>query len=292
MDLVTAFLHHLAVERNLSPHTVRCYGGYWQAFADFLARGRPDMTPETATKAEIRGFLDEMRQRVIPDTRACALTALRMGYTFAVREGLRPDNPALALLFPKRTKRVPVVPAAEAVAALLDAPWPGTWLGLRDHAVAELLYGCGLRISEAVGLPVEAWDRAQRLVRILGKGRKEGVLPIPGVATRALEAYWLVRPRPDGREPVVLFVGSTGAPLGITGIRRMLQRRARDLHLPYIKPHGLRKAFATHLAENGADVREVQALLRHESLETTRIYFATVETARLARVVARAHPRA
>lgn len=289
--LVAAYLHHLDVERNCSPHTLRNYGGHWTACLRFLARTRPDRTATTATTADLRAFLADLKTHTCPETRARVLTALRMGYTFAVREGLRPDNPALPLLFPKVAKRVPIVPPREAVAQLLDAPWPDSWLGRRNHAIAELMYGTGLRISEACGLPRDALDLAHRRVRVMGKGRKEATLPIPTAAVRALGAY-LADPTRPAVGSAACFVGQKGERFGVTGVRRMLARRATSLGVPYIKPHGLRKAFATALAENGADVREVQALLRHDDISTTMIYFDVVETARLAAVVDRAHPRA
>ncbi len=289
--LVDAYLQHLDVERNCSPHTIRNYGGHWTAFLRFLADTREGATAAMATTAEIRAHLADLKAHTCPETRARVLTALRMGYAFAVREGLRADNPALPLLFPKVAQRVPVVPPREAVAQLLDAPWPDSWLGRRNHAVAELMYGTGLRISEACGLPRAALDLARRRVRVMGKGRKEAVLPIPKAAVRALEAH-LAEPTGPAHGSLSLFVGQKGTPLGVTGVRRMLTRRARSLGVPYIKPHGLRKAYATALAENGADVREVQALLRHHDISTTMIYFDVVETARLAAVVDRAHPRA
>jgi len=172
----------------------------------------------TASTADIRAFLADMKARTCPDTRARVLTALRMGYAFAVREGVRPANPALALCFPKVAKRVPIVPPREAVAQLLDAPWPDSWLGRRDHAIAELMYGTGLRISEACGLLRVAVDLERRVLRVMGKGRKEAELPIPRTAVRALDTY-LVERGPSAAGPPALFVGWAGRPLGVSGVR-------------------------------------------------------------------------
>ena len=270
------------------------------AYLGDLARLDADLPAGLAwSNVEVRHLRAHMARRledgVSRRTQARALSAARTFFAFLRLTGRSAQDPTTSVRSPKVGRRLPTVLSVRETAEGLERPPIDSPLGLRDRALLELLYGSGLRVSEAAGLDEEALDLDAREVRVLGKGRRERIVPVGGAAARALARYLresrpvLLRERKSGPATKRLFVNRFGGPLGARGIRRRvvawLGREGRA-----IGPHTLRHAFATHLLEGGADLRAVQELLGHASLSTTQIY-THVSRARLSEVHAHAHPR-
>ena len=262
---IQRFAAYLEAERRASVHTRRAY---------------------LADLAQYGAFLAEQGAQIVPSSPTL------------VREGLAPGNPARAVSSPRRPKRLPEVLPEEEVAALVEAP-PALAgpLALRDRAFLELLYASGLRVSELTGLDVDHVDLAQGLVRVLGKRRKERIVPFGTSAADALRR-WLEEgrpvlaaenPRAAGR---AMFLNHRGGRLTARSVARRITRWVLAAGLPrHVHPHVLRHSFATHLLGNGADLRGIQELLGHASLSTTQRY-THLDWKRLAEVYDRAHPRA
>jgi integrase/recombinase XerC/integrase/recombinase XerD len=229
-----------------------------------------------------------------PATIARKLAALRGLFRALAALGVRSENPADLLTSPKRGQRLPQVLKPSEVATLLDRIPATTPLELRDRALFELAYACGLRAEELITLDVESIDFDGEAVRVEGKGGKTRIVPAGEHALRALDQY-LRRGRPalvlDADGPRALFLSRSGRRLGTSDVRRRLRTWARHARLPSTHPHALRHSFATHLLEGGADVRAIQELLGHASVSTTQVY-TRVESRRLRSAYARAHPRA
>jgi integrase/recombinase XerC/integrase/recombinase XerD len=232
-----------------------------------------------------------------PSTIARKLAALRSLFTVQVQRGIRADNPAELLSSPKRPQRLPRVLKAAEVATLLDRIPASTPLELRDRALFELAYACGLRAEELVSLDLHSVDFDAEAVRVEGKGGKTRLVPVGEHALRALERY-LARGRPvlaDGSVSA-LFVSKSGIRLSTSDVRRRLRSWARQAAaqapaLANAHPHALRHSFATHLLDGGADLRAIQELLGHATISTTQVY-TRVESGRLRSAYIRAHPRA
>jgi site-specific recombinase XerD len=286
---VTWFLDGLEA-RGASPATVRAYAGDLAAYVAWLEERGRDV--ERATRADVRGYAAALgAQGLAPASRARALSAIRTLHRRLHAAGRAPEDPAAELPGPRRPHRLPAAPSAGDVARLLDAPWHAGPLDLRDRALLELLYGCGLRAAEACAL--DLGDVGEREVRVRGKGAKLRLVPLGEPAHDAVAA-WLARGRPElaltadaGR---ALLLTRRGRRLEPSVVRRALERRLRAVGLPPFSPHALRHAFATHLLENGGDLRAIQELLGHASLASTEIY-TRVSIPHLRRAHALAHPR-
>jgi integrase/recombinase XerC len=296
---VAEFLEQIEQGRGASPNTLR---NYRQALLEFKS-GHPDRSWWELKPADFKAYLYRLarEQKLGPSTVRLRFAALRTFYKHAVREGKIQSNPAAGLTLPKLARRLPVFLNQEQVVSLLDAPrqlWEkkqkserqGTisWQILRDTAWLEFFYSAGLRLSELVNLKRRDVDLHQGTARVLGKGRKERLCPLGGPAVRAIEAYLAACPFDDE----ALFVSGQGRPLnGRTiqlGLKRYLAFAGLDAHLT---PHKLRHSFATHLLDQGADLRSVQELLGHSQVTTTQIY-TSVSVERLKKVYDQAHPRA
>jgi integrase/recombinase XerC len=295
-EALAGFEDHLRGQRDLSAHTVRGYVTDVIALLDHLAR-RGGTQPGELDLAALRSWLALGRTRGHSRATTARHAASARSFTAWLRRaGLTTDDVGLRLVSPKAHRTLPDVLAPdqaravlESVAAAADDP-----VGLRDALVLELLYASGIRVSELVGLDVDDVDRGRRLVRVLGKGRKERSVPYGLPAEAALDA-WLTRGRPALATPAsgpALLLGRRGGRLDPREARRTVhQAVATAPGTPDIGPHGLRHSAATHVLEGGADLRSVQELLGHASLATTQIYtHVTVE--RLRAVHAQAHPRA
>jgi integrase/recombinase XerC len=272
------------VEKNASPHTLRSYRSDLLEFTQSL-----DGSVESADSRTIRAFLVSLHARGLdPVSVARKLAAVRSFYRFLVRRGVVERNPARETRGPRRAQKlVSFLPIDEAT-AVVDARALGGAARDRDVAILELLYATGLRVSELTGLDVEAVDRAERTVRVLGKGRKERIVPYGTSAARALERY--LAPRAVTRGP--LFVNARGGRLTDRSVRNVVRRAARSAGVVRrVTPHTLRHTFATHLLDAGADLRAIQELLGHSRLSTTQRY-THVGTDQLMRVYDAAHPRA
>jgi integrase/recombinase XerC len=293
---VERFERWLVGERRASPRTVRAYLGDLAGYVAYLGEMGIPVVP--SSPVAVRGWLGREAGRCGPVSIGRKLSTVRSFYRFLVKERIAPGNPARAVQAPKRPRRLPeVLPEAE-VAALVEAPADGSPLGLRDRAFLELLYSSGLRVSELVGLDLDELDLQDGLVRVLGKGSKERVVPVGAPAREALGRYLAEgRPAllagPDGeRARGALFVNYRGGRLTARSVARRLDRWVTAAGLPrHVHPHVLRHCFATHLLGNGADLRGIQELLGHASLSTTQRY-THLDWKRLAEVYDSAHPRA
>lgn len=288
------FEQHLTVERNVSPQTVSAYLRDVRDFQLFLQQlelaGDPEGWCRQVDLLLLRRYLAQLHGRCSKTSIARKLSSLRVFFRYLVREGELDVSPADGLATPKREQYLPRVLSAEQVGHLLDQPLSGKrLLVLRDLAIFELIYSCGLRVSELTGLDMAALDLEAASVRVLGKGRKERLLPIGRPACAALQLYLDAR---GGAEPgAPLFLNHRGRRLTARSVQRNLKQRLRQLNLPGdVTPHALRHSFATHLLDAGADLRAIQELLGHASLSTTQKY-TKVSFAHLAEVYDRAHPR-
>jgi integrase/recombinase XerC len=289
------FAAHLEAERRASPHTLRAYRADLAQFAAHLAESGTAVG--RATPADVRAFLARAAGKAGPTGLARKVSALRSLYRFLVREGLAEANPARAVQIPRRPRKLPLVLPEEEVAVLVEAPAAGGALALRDRAFLELLYASGLRVSELVGLDAGDVDLAEGLVRVLGKRRKERIVPVGRPALAALGRY-LAEGRPalaaGGARGAgaALFLNRRGGRLTARSVARRLDGWVLASGIPrHVHPHALRHSFATHLLSNGADLRCIQELLGHASLSTTQRY-TQVDWKRLAAVYDQAHPRA
>lgn len=322
-EIIEKFIGYLRYERNASPETVDDYGGDVQLFEQFLTPpGAATLPLAEVDHRVIREFVSWLYDRNLQKvTVARKLSALRTFFKFCVREKYTRTNPAALVSTPKLPKLVPRVQTAEEINNFLDG-LPGSaaaksfparkknakktsrketakaqLMPRRDRAMIELLYACGLRVSELVGLNLGSFDRAGQMLRVLGKGRKERVVPYGGKAQEALEAYWPVRDRiledahgtPNAE---AVFLNPWGGRLTDRAVRYILRKYCLlagsnlDLH-----PHSLRHAFATHLLNDGADLRAIQELLGHASLSTTQRYTQT-SIRQLMAVYDKSHPHA
>jgi integrase/recombinase XerC len=283
------FEQHLSVERNLSQRTIDAYIRDLRQFQNFLG-AEPGLDICQVDLLFVRRYLAQLYNRCGRTSIGRKLSSLRVFFRYLVREGLLKSSPLDGLSTPRREQYLPKVLSAEQVGDLLERPVAGQYLLLlRDLAIFELIYSCGLRVSELTGLDAGSIDFAEASVRVFGKGGKERLLPIGQPALKALENYLQERNRPADDEP--LFLNNRGGRLTSRSIQRNLKKRLLQLGLPTdVTPHALRHSFATHLLDAGADLRAIQELLGHASLSTTQRY-TKVSFAHLADVYDRAHPR-
>lgn len=294
--LCDAFLTRLAVEEGLSPRTVEAYATDLRHLRGHLADRGIDRVERLGREdlVSFAGFLDD--RGLAASSRARILVSVRRLLRHAEEQGLVGADPIDALQAPKQARTLPRILRPEETAALIEAARSEDPLGWRDAAMLEVLYGAGLRVTELVGLPLSAIDRRGQLLRVVGKGRKERVVPIGDGARAALEVY-LERGRPlllgdrADREHAV-FLTRRGKPMTRQNFFARLRGHARraGLAADRVSPHVLRHAFATDLLEGGADLRAIQSMLGHADLSTTEVY-THVSRARLRETVEARHPR-
>jgi integrase/recombinase XerD len=275
---------------RLAPRTVEAYRRDLAHLAAWL-----DRPPATASADDLAAYVAQLRaDGLSPSTIARRLAAIRSFFRHEVLLGVRTDNPAAQVELPKRRRPLPRTLSPAEVERLLDAALGTTPQALRDSALTELLYGAGLRVSEAVSLDRQAVDLENRLVRCVGKGNKERVVPIGRQAADALRRY-LAHGRPflDRRHRAELFLNQRGGPLTRAGAFLILRKLAgkAGLEPDRVHPHLLRHSFATHLLEGGADLRAVQEMLGHADLATTELY-THVSDRRRRELYFQAHPHA
>jgi integrase/recombinase XerC len=289
---IVAFEQYLGAERNASPHTIRAYVEDLRQFDRFLGEELgADARPIDVDHLMIRAFLAHLhRDGVKKISSGRKLAALRTFFRFLCREGVLSHNPASALLSPRIERRIPPHLDEDEVDRLLDIPGDGA-AAVRARAFLELLYATGIRCAELVGLDLGEVDLDGRMVRVLGKGRKERIVPFGTRAAAAIREYLSVRATAQPTTDA-LFVNARGGRLTDRSIRSILAARVRQVALVRrISPHTLRHSFATHLLERGADLRAIQELLGHASLSTTQRY-THVNARHLIEVYKKAHPRA
>ena len=306
---VRAFLDYLKLERHFSDYTVRSYGADLAQFAGFLAgdigarfggearRESPeplDARLLNATQATVREFLAYLYgHNYTKSTTARKLATLRSFYKFCIKRDLCPGSPMVGIRTPKQEKRLPKCLDLDEVQRLLDAPDDADLLGARDKAMLEVLYSSGIRVSELVDLGVGDVDLDEGILRVRGKGRKDRLTPIGSQAILAVRHYLRMRGLDPDAAPGEgrVFLNKHGDALSTRSVRRKLDKYLTLVGLdPGISPHTLRHSFATHLLNNGADLRSVQELLGHQSLSTTQIY-THLTTQRMKDAYDAAHPR-
>lgn len=313
------FLYYLRYERNASPATIRDYCDDIEGFLQYITPpGEPTLSLNEVDHRVIREFVSFQYDRGMQkSTVARRLAALRTFFKFCMREHLTNQNPAKLVSTPKLPKRIPHVLSAEEMNSFLDQLASGNpaaaananadrprkaheesgLLLKRDRAILELLYASGLRVSELVGLSTGNVDWKGQMVRVLGKGRKERVVPFGSKALAALEAYWPVRQSilnsAKGKVDLeAVFVNQLGGRLHIRWIRAIVKKYARLANVDWnLHPHSLRHAFATHLLAGGADLRAIQELLGHASLSTTQRY-TQASIQQLMEIYDKSHPHA
>ncbi len=295
---VGRYLDHLQVERGLSPHSLAAYRRDLVLYAAYLAElGVGD--PAELETSDVAGFVGWLRDQRTERGRPYAASTItrtfvtvRGYHRFLVREGLVADDPAAGVRVPRSPRSLPKALGVADIERLLAAPLGDEPAAARDRAILETLYGGGLRITELITLDVDDVDLVDGTVRAWGKGAKERIVPVGRVAREAIDA-WLVRGRPAlAPEGPQLYCNQRGGRLTRQGAWKIVKAAAEDAGLSdAVSPHTLRHSFATHLVDNGADVRVVQELLGHASVNTTQVY-TLVSRVRLRSVYDQAHPRA
>jgi integrase/recombinase XerD len=269
MEKITEdFQSYLKIERSMSRNTVASYC----SDVDKLLKACP-CAPDLISSDDILGYL-QSRKGISKRSQARLLSSFRSFFGWLVLEGMINDNPCDKIDSPKLGRYLPDVLSVEEVTAIIDSVDTGSWTGLRDKAILETLYGCGLRVSEAVGLKISGLYFTDGFIRIVGKGNKERIVPAGDMAVEALKNYLEVRPLPaDAESDDLVFLNRFCKSLSRVSMFKMIKTQAllADIRKE-ISPHTFRHSFATHLIENGADLRVVQEMLGHESVVTTEIY--------------------
>lgn len=297
MDLARAlkeYLNYVSVERGCSRNTVLAYGRDLRSYVLGL-RDEGITLPDQVTRDRIEGHVSRLRASGLSIASIeRAISAIKGFHRFMVAERITTAHPAADLPLPKKPSRLPDVISREQAAALLDQPFPETTAGQRDHAILEVLYGCGLRVSELCGLDLRRVMLDEQVLRVVGKGDKERVVPIVGTAARALDDYlehWrscLVSPRVSNS---AVFLNNRGRRLSRQSVHALVAKAGAVVGIDGLHPHALRHSFATHMLEGGADLRIVQELLGHADISTTQLY-THLDRSHLREVYLVAHPRA
>jgi len=324
--IIQEFLSYLQFEKRFSEHTAKCYGADLRQFSEFMigyhessppADGPISLPqqqggPATALATQTKPKLDQLLLSVDVDTVraylallnekqyskatiARKLATLRSFYKFLVKRNGLSSNPVMVVRTPKQDKRLPRFLEYAEVKKLLETPPVDTWLGARDRAILETLYSTGLRVSELVALNMDDVDFLGEIVHVRGKGKKERITPIGTTALQVIQHYMEFRNKRaqsnSNFDSKVLFVNKHGRRLSTRSVRRKMDKYLKIAGLdPEISPHTLRHSFATHMLNNGADLRSVQELLGHQSLSTTQVY-THLTTKKLKEVYEGAHPR-
>lgn len=323
-QLIDQFTEYLRLERHFSPYTAKCYAADLRQFFAFLTvqqerqedhgeslstidtgAGTAVLTAPADTLTEaiiscdadmIRRYLAHLRdQEYSKATTARKLATLRSFYKFLVKKHMVAETPLSSIRTPKQEKRLPTCLDGAQIKCLLDTPEDTTLLGARDRAMLETMYSTGVRVSELVALNIDDVDFLAGVLHVRGKGRKERLSPIGSTAMHAIQKYLEFRsqdPRRDTFNQEALFVNKHGQRLSTRSVRRKLDKYIKLAGLDtHVSPHTLRHSFATHMLNNGADLRSVQELLGHQSLSTTQVY-THLTTSHMKEAYDQAHPRA
>jgi len=324
--LIPEFLNYLQFEKRFSEHTAKCYGADLYQFTEFLVAASDSSSSAAesvsssqhqqgapaalATQTDIgvdrlllsvdvnsvRAYLALLNDKQYSKaTIARKLATLRSFYKSLVKRNRLASNPVTAVRVPRQEKKLPRFLEYEQVKKLLETPPMDSWLGARDRAILETLYSTGIRVSELVALNMDDVDFLGEVVHVRGKGKKERIAPISSSALQVIQHYIEFRSKRAQSNPnfdsKVLFVNKHGRRLSTRSVRRKMDKYLKMAGLdPQISPHTLRHSFATHMLNNGADLRSVQELLGHQSLSTTQVY-THLTTRRLKEVYENAHPR-
>ena len=285
--LLSNYNYYLRIERKMSPNTVASYCSDVSDFLDFTA-----VDPAKAASSDIIAYLSSRSKDLSKRSQARLLSSLRSFFDWMVLEGLRGNNPCDNVDSPKLGRYLPAVLSIEEVDRIIASTDISTPKGIRDRAILETLYGSGLRVSEAVSLHISDIYLKERFLRIIGKGDKQRIVPIGGSEAAAIEAYLQVREVPAAPEyDDILFLNRFGKSLSRVSMFKMIKEQAVIAGIfKDISPHTFRHSFATHLIENGADLRAVQEMLGHESILTTEIY-THIDSSTWQAAVLEHHPR-
>lgn len=295
--LIEEYLAHMMVERGASPNTLAAYRRDLTEYASYLEAAALK-NPDEITRQHVTVFISSLWTRGLAASSVERKVASLKGFhKFLVREGITGNHPTAQLPLPKSPQRLPDVISMEDVERLLAQPFPDSAIGLRDRALLEVLYGCGIRASEAAGLDVSDFDSQEALLRVFGKGSKERLVPVGGMANLALDAYLRTgRPhlrvgRSIGRDDSALFLNVRGGRLSRKSVFTIVRTYGARVGLEGLHPHTLRHSFATHLLEGGADLRALQEMLGHSDISTTQIY-THVDRRHIREEYLSTHPRA
>ncbi|MBR5661808.1 MAG: tyrosine recombinase XerD [Bacteroidales bacterium] len=284
--ILSDYSYYLRIERAMSPNTVEAYSSDVEAFFDWVG-----IEPADVSSKDILDYL-AANDRLSKRSQSRLLSSLRSFFDWLVLEGDRKDNPCDAVDSPKLGRYLPEVLSVEEVSAIIGSVDLSTWNGKRDRAILEVLYGCGLRVSEVAGLKISQLYMDEGFVRIVGKGDKERLVPIGEMAVSAIQEYLASRPEPASPQyDDILFLNRFGKTISRVALFNMVKRQAMAAGVnKEISPHTFRHSFATHLIENGADLRVVQEMLGHESILTTEIY-THIDSSTWQRSILEHHPR-
>jgi len=294
---IQEFLGHLAVERGASPLTIEAYRRDLEQYAAVL-ESRGVASPLSASREDLTAFVRSLRERgLAPSSVERKVSAVKSYHKFLVREGITDALPTASLPLPKVPERLPDVISVDDAEKLLSQPFPEGPVGYRDRAVLEVLYGCGMRASELVGLDVADLDLEAGFIRVFGKGGKERVVPVGGAGERALREYLdhgraFLRTK-QGRvrqDPSAVFLSQRGQRLTRQAVFVMVRRYGGRVGLE-LHPHTLRHSFATHMLQGGADLRSLQEMLGHADIATTQVY-THVDRTHVREEYLSTHPRA
>ncbi len=267
--ILSDYSFYLRVERNMSPNTVEAYGSDVEAFLSACGKSAAEVESD-----DIVEYLSECGDEVSKRTQSRKLSSLKSFFDWMILEGDRADNPCDRVDSPKAGRYLPDVLSIEEVESLLSSVDRSSWAGKRDRAMLEVLYGCGLRVSETASLKISDVFVEERFVRVFGKGSKERIVPMADATADSITDYMAVRPAPaDAASEDILFLSRFRRQMSRISVFNMVKKQAMIAGITReISPHTFRHSFATHLIENGADLRAVQEMLGHASIVTTEIY--------------------
>ena len=300
-EYLNQFFQHLKYERNVSPHTLRNYQSDLEQFRDHLLKieKRDDFPVADIDRLTIREWMASLHGDHKKTSVARKLASLRTFFQFLIREGIIESNPAKMVATPKIERKIPNHLSMEEAVRFVESPDPNTDLGRRDRAILEFLYATGIRVGELVSLNLRDIDYRERLVRVTGKRKKQRIVPFGEPAAQAVMLYieqtrstFLNNCPEADRDPQALFLNYQGTRITTRSVGRMIDKYIKQcVSIHDISPHSLRHTFATHLLDNGADLRDIQELLGHARLSTTQIY-TQVSMEKMIEVYDRAHPKA
>ena len=288
--LIDRFLDYIKVEKGLSSNTIQSYNNDLLRFARFLER--KGLSVQCITADELTDYIQELKGKLSKRSLARNLSSLRSFYRFLILNSHISHNPTRLIDFPKLPRRLPEVLSFEEVERLLSAPDPKTPEGKRDKAMLELLYATGIRVSELITIKIHDLDLERGIVRVLGKGSKERLIPMGQIAIDSIKEYLLIRKGLlKDKDFPHLFLNVRGRPLTRQGFWKIIKAYGIKAGIKKrITPHILRHSFATHMLQAGCDLRTLQALLGHASLSTTEVY-THLDIAHLKEAHSRFHPR-
>jgi integrase/recombinase XerD len=293
-DHLRSFIHYLTVEKGLSKNTLESYRRDLKQFISYIKQTQSVKIEETSRQNIVSFLMGLREQGKATSTISRNMASIRAFYQFLLKDQKITSDPSIHLETPKIERRLPKVLSIAEVELLLQTPQSSTSFGQRDRAMLELLYATGIRVSELISLTIEDIHLQMGFVKCLGKGSKERVIPLGRAAIESLEQYIQVgryKLNKDKRSKA-LFLNHHGNPISRQGFWKIIKKHAKDAGIKKeITPHTVRHSFATHLLENGADLRSVQEMLGHADISTTQIYTHVTKT-RLKDVYSKAHPRA